>query len=105
VVVLGVGAVTLGFMWLFPLTAFARRIATADHVVASTYLSPVTITLTGEQARSISEAVQSAKRDARSYANIFDVRVRFFRDTNCLGDIESSSRLFLEAVRKVIGVS
>ena len=88
----------------FPLSRFAARIANADRVVASMSEGTASITLTGENARKLAEAVSSAKRErpplGMADACIYDVRITFFQGTNVLGDILSCNRLFMVGGRK-----
>jgi len=54
------------------------------------------LTVTGEDAARIIQAVSSAKRDMRHYSGTFMTRTRFLSGTNFLADIQaSSSDLFL----------
>jgi hypothetical protein len=83
----------------YPLPRFARRIATADRVVASTKQGPVSITITGENAKTLIQAVSSAKRERPPWgmddACIYDVRITFFEGAEALGDILSCMELFI----------
>jgi hypothetical protein len=88
----------------YPLPGFARRIANADRVVVTMLRTPVSITITGEDARRLVQAVSSAKRErlpwGTAYACIFDVRVTFFEGTNALGEILSCMGLFIVSGKK-----
>jgi hypothetical protein len=86
----------IGYFKLFPLAGLAKRIARADQVVASRYPYRVSLTVTGEDAARVIQAVSSAKRDMRRFGGTFMTRTRFLSGTNFLGDIQaSSSDLFL----------
>ena len=78
------------------LAAFAHRIATTDHVVASKWtLYPsrkeMSLSLTGEDAKRVVQAVSSASSGrppfGTAWANIYSVTATFFKDTNVLGKI------------------
>ena len=88
----------------FPLPRFARRIASADRAVASMKHGAVSITITGEDAKQLVQAVSSAKRERPPWgmtdACIYDVRITFFKGTEALGDILSCTRLFIVSGKK-----
>jgi hypothetical protein len=78
------------------LAAFAHRIATTDHVVASKWtLYPsrkmMSLSLTGEDAKRVVQAVSSASSGrppfGSAWANMYLVTATFFRGTNVLGKI------------------
>jgi hypothetical protein len=87
-----------------PLPRFARRIASADHVVASMKQGAVSITIAGEDATRLVQAVSSAKRERPPWgmedACIYDVRIAFYEGTKPLGDILSCTRLFIVSGKK-----
>jgi hypothetical protein len=88
----------------FPLSRFAAKIARADQVVASTTKGTASITIIGENARRLIEAVSSAKRKRYppgvTDACIYDVKITFLRGTNVLGDILSCKDIFIVSGRK-----
>jgi hypothetical protein len=88
----------------YPLPRFARRIANADRAVASMKQGAVSITIAGEDAKRLVQAISSAKRErppwGMSDACIYDVRITFFRGTETLGDILSCTRLFIVGGKK-----
>jgi hypothetical protein len=79
--------------------SFAHRIADTDRVVGTFSRSPVSVTLTGDDARKVVRAVSSASSDRPPWGMetscSFMCRVKFFRGTNVLDDIEVCSSLFL----------
>ena len=83
----------------YPLPRFAHRIASADRVVASAEHGAVSITLTGEDAKTLVQALSSAKRERPPWgmadACIYDVRITFFEGAQALGDIVSCTQLFI----------
>ena len=99
-------AIAVGLFAGIPLTKFllqtidgaqlAHRIANSDHVVATfTWNNSATVTITGESAIKIVQAVSSAKRDTASYASQFDVRLVFFNGTNSLDEVKNCGQLIL----------
>lgn len=100
-VALALVTVAVGFYLFvsYPLPRFARRIAVADRVVASTTQGHVSITLTGDNAKALIQAVSSAKRERPPWgmgdACIYDVRITFFEGAKALGDILSCTELFI----------
>jgi|SRR5437899_1842192 hypothetical protein len=78
---------------------FVHRIADADRVVGTYAGSPVSVTITGEDAKRVVRAVSSSSPArpgfGRDWACAFMVKATFFRGTNALDDIEMCGSLFL----------
>jgi hypothetical protein len=55
----------------------------------------VSLSLTGEDAKRVVQAVSSGRADRRVYSNMWLVTVRFFGGTNVLGEILTDGTLFL----------
>jgi len=90
---------------------FAQRITNADRVVASMWpRREIKLSLTGEDARRVVQAVSSAKSgrppSGMAWANMYLTKVGFFQGTNCLGEIEiDSGELFRAGGREYRDVS
>jgi hypothetical protein len=79
------------------LAKFAHTIATTDHVVASEWThypsrKQMSLSLTGEDARRVVQAVTSASSGrppiGTAWKNMYLVTTTFFKGTNVLGEIE-----------------
>jgi hypothetical protein len=98
--ILVVGAVGAYLFVSYPLPRFARRIASADRVVASMKRGTESIAIIGEDAKRLVQVVFSAKRQRPAWpwemqrANIYDVRITFYEGTRELGDILSCTSFF-----------
>jgi hypothetical protein len=98
--ILVVGAAGAYLFVSYPLPRFARRIASADRVVASMKQGTLSISITGEDAKRLVQVVSSAKRPRTPWpwemqrAYFFDVRITFYEGTNELGDILSTISIF-----------
>jgi hypothetical protein len=55
----------------------------------------VSLTLSGEAAKSIVQSVASGRPERRSFTNVWRVSVTFFAGTNVLGEIVTDGELFL----------
>jgi hypothetical protein len=93
------------------LAKFSQKITTTDHIVASKWtLYPsrkeMSLSLTGEDAKRVVQAVSSGKGDRQVYSNIWSVRAKFFGGTNVLGEIMiDDGELFLADGRQYRDVS
>jgi len=79
------------------LAKFAQKIATSDHVVGSRWITypsrkELSISLTGEDARRVVQAVSSASSgrppSGMAWANMYFVTATFFKGTDVLGKIK-----------------
>jgi hypothetical protein len=86
--VLVIGVIVAYVFVSYPLPRFARRIAAADHVFASMKHGAVSVTITGEDAKKVSDGC------------IYDVKITFFKGSEALGDILSCTRLFIVSGKK-----
>ncbi len=86
------------------LALFAQKIAATDHIIAIEQIPPshrlISLTLTGENARRVVQAVSSGKADRASYSNVWSVKATFFEGTNALGEIMTDGELFLAEGRQ-----
>jgi HAMP domain-containing protein len=103
-ILLVVAAAAIYFFVASPLRRFTRRIANVDRVVATMSKSPVSIAITGEDAKLLVQAVSSAKRERPPWgmgdACIYEVRLAFLEGTNGLGDLLSCGHLFIVSGKK-----
>jgi hypothetical protein len=71
---------------------FAHRIAESDRIVATNWLSAVSLTITGDETKKVVRAISSAGSGrppfGTDWANIYDVNAKFCRGTKVLGEIE-----------------
>ena|ERR1035438_3138867 len=78
---------------------FAHRIADTDRIVATYAGSSVSLTVTGDDAKKVVQAVSSATSDRPPFgmanACSFMAKATFFKGTNILDHIEICSSLFL----------
>lgn len=72
---------------------FSNRIANADRVVVSDGRDSVTIT--GGKVGEIVMTIAAAHRDAGHYRAKFSFVTSFYRGTNCLGEVDICSDLFM----------
>ena len=76
----------------FRLAWFAYRIAEADRIVATNWLRSVSLTITGDETKKVIKAISSAGSGrppfGTDWANIYDVKARFYRGTKFLGELE-----------------
>ena len=72
---------------------FSNRIASADRVVVSDGRDSITIT--GEKVAEIALTIASANRDGGHYRAKFSFMTSFYRGTNCLGEVDICSDLFM----------
>jgi hypothetical protein len=81
------------------LNLFVQKIASTDHVVAALRVpvskEAVSLTLSGEAAKSIVQSVASGRPERRSFTNVWRVSVTFLAGTNVLGEIVTDGELFL----------
>ena len=66
----------------------------ADHIVVTMSRSSVSLTIGGQDAKSVIQAVRSAKRESREDACIYDIKAVFFNGTERLGEIVTCGDLF-----------
>lgn len=87
------------FMWPYGTHRFlAHKLVGADRIVAtdvSEANSPVSLVLTGNQVQPIIQAVGTATRNRRNYAQAFCQTVDFYRGESLVGSIRVGDRLFL----------
>ena len=71
---------------------FAHRIAGADRIVATNWLSSVSLTITGDETKKVVRAISSAGSGrpplGRDWANVYEVNAKFCRGMKVLGEIE-----------------
>jgi hypothetical protein len=71
---------------------FAHRIAGADRIVATNWEASVSLTITGDDAKKVIQAISSAGSGrppfGMDWANIYGVNARFYRGAEALGEIE-----------------
>ena len=79
------------------LAGFAKKLAATDHIVATTQRLPKVVSLSvgGESAKHVVQAVSSGKADRTRYANLWEEQVVFFEGTNRLGEILLDAGLFM----------
>ena len=74
------------------LTWFAHRIAGADRIVATNWAASVSVTITGDDATKVVRAISTAGSGrpplGMDWANIYDVKARFYRGAEALGEVE-----------------
>jgi hypothetical protein len=80
------------------LAKFAHQIAATDHIIATknTFFlrKPMSLSLTGEEAKRVVQAVSSGKANRELDMSQGPARVRFFQGTNILGEIATDGELF-----------
>jgi len=82
------------YLWSSPLTTFVRRISEADRALVTMAAEPtVTLSITGEALRSIVGMVSSAQRDPEDYMCSALADVKFFKDSELLGQIRICTQL------------
>jgi len=71
---------------------FAHRIAGADRIVATNWLSSVSLTITEDETKRVVQAISSAGSGrppfGRDWANVYEVNAKFCRGAKVLGEIE-----------------
>src|SRR6266481_6013565 len=71
---------------------FAHRIAGTDRIVATNWLSSVSVTISTDDAKKVVRAVSSAgsgrPRFGMDWANVYEVNTKFYRGTKVLGEIQ-----------------
>ncbi len=86
------------------LRLFTRRVVEADRIVATMYRSPVTVFVSGDQARKLVTALSSATPDrpplGLAHSASFLDRATFFKGATELGHIDISGPLFLVRARQ-----
>ena len=93
------------------LAKFAQKIANTDHVVVSKWThypsrKEMSLSLTGEDAKRVVQAVSSGRADRQVYSNIWSARAMFLGGTNVLGEIMiDDGELFLADGRQYRDVS
>jgi hypothetical protein len=68
-------------------STLARRIAKADRVIATNRYGGFSISITGEEARRVIQAVSAAKKENPLIEASPDLRIEFFQGTNLLGAV------------------
>jgi hypothetical protein len=88
-------AVALAVYALFsPLAVFARRISHADRaVVTMAPAPPISITITGQDLRRVVGMVSSGHRDTKDYDCSPIANVKFFKDSEMLGQMTTCVQL------------
>ena len=94
----------------FRLAKFVQKIATTDHIVASKWtLYPsrkeMSLSLTGEDAKRVVQAVSSNKANRTLDMSQSPARVSFFQGTNVLGEILTDGELFSADGKRYLDVS
>jgi hypothetical protein len=80
---------------------FAHRIAATDRIIATNWLASASgVSIAGDDAKRVVRAISSAGSGTppfgTDWANIYDVKVRFYRGATFLGEIEmDGAGLFL----------
>ncbi len=86
-----------GFCGCSPQRTLARHIANADHLVVSNVFDSFTITMNGEEAKRVVEAVSAARKESDpGLSTCRELRIEFFQGTNSLG--------MVDACRAIIGI-
>ncbi len=72
----------------------ARQIANADHLVVSNVFDGFTISIKGEEAKRVVEAVSTARKESDpGLSTCRELRIEFFQGTNALGTVEACHAL------------
>ena len=95
------------------LAKFAKEIASADRIVAiqstlSMHHAPelISLTLTGQDAKRVIQAVSSGRADRQRYSNEYMRAAKFFSGKNVLGEIRiDGGELFMADGRQYRGAS
>jgi hypothetical protein len=71
---------------------FAHRIAGTDHIVGTRWMSSVSVTITGDDAKKVVAAISSAGSGrppcwGMEWANSYGIKAKFYRGTKVLGEI------------------
>jgi hypothetical protein len=96
IVVVGICVAVLLTRWAWQAVGYehlSNRIANADRVVVSDGRDSITIT--GEKVAEIAMTIASAHRDRNHYAAKFSFMTSFYRGTNCLGEVDICSDVFM----------
>jgi hypothetical protein len=95
VLIIAVGFAT--FLLFSPLAIFSRKISHADRAVVNLLPTsvgpPVSITITGRNLQDIARMISSAHRDRKDYDCSPLTTVRFFKDTELLGEMTTCVQL------------
>ncbi len=88
-------------------SAFAQKLTATDNIVATTQRLPkvVSLSLHGEDAKRVVQAVCAGKADRRRYSNLWEQKVVFFEGTNRLGEILLDGGLFMADGRQYRDIS
>ena len=83
-----------GFCGCSPRRTLARHIANADHLVVSNVFDGFTISIKGEEAKRVAEAVAKARKESDAgLSTCRELRIEFFQGTNALGTVEACRAL------------
>jgi len=84
-------------IWAADLDKFAKKIAATDHVIVKyddEHLGKGSLSLFGEDAKTVLRAVSTSEVDKHVYPNDPTVIVEFWQGTNVLGHISTDGTLF-----------
>jgi hypothetical protein len=76
--------------------ALTRQIATADQIIVSNIWTGFTLSMKGEEAKQVVQAVSTAKKESNpGLSTCRELQIAFFQGTNFLGAVESCRLLII----------